>query len=199
MTKSMIDEAFEKTPRELFLPENMRPYTHEDRPIPIGYGQTNSQPSTVRKMLEWLDVGPDEKALDIGSGSGWTTALLSHLIGPKGRVLAVEIVPELVKIGRMNCKAADISNAEFFQADKALGFPAEAPFDRILVSASAKKLPDELVDQLAVGGRMVIPVGNDILEITKRVDEAIEIKTRTGFLFVPLIPLVDRDKFDIEN
>lgn len=198
MATSEIDKAFQQTPREIFLPEKIRHYAHEDRPLSIGYGQTNSQPSTVRKMLEWLDVTPDEKVLDVGSGSGWTTALLSHLVGPKGRVLAVEKVPELVELGLCNCKIAGISNAEFFQAGATFGLPHEAPFDRILVSASARELPDELVDQLAVGGKMVIPVGNDILEITKPVDESTDIKTHAGFVFVPLVPLIDSDEFDIK-
>ena len=158
-----------------------------DNAMPIGHGQTISQPYTVRLMLKWLDPQPGEKILDVGSGSGWTTALLSYLVGSKGKIYAVERIPELLKFGRENNKRFDTKNAQFFPAGKKFGLPEHAPFDRILVSASPDELPQELVEQLKVGGKMVIPVQNDILEITKKSKNDIEIKKHPGFVFVPLI------------
>jgi protein-L-isoaspartate(D-aspartate) O-methyltransferase len=182
-----VRQAMEEVDRELFLPENMRTRVGEDAPLPIGYGQTNSQPSTVRYMLEWLDVQPGERVLDVGSGSGWTTALLGHLAGKDGKVYAVERVPQLVRFGRHNCQAAGIENVSFFQASQTLGLPEKAPFHKILVSAGAQKLPLELVRQLKTGGKMVIPVGHAILEITKVFHDELKVITHEGFIFVPLI------------
>lgn len=185
-----VAKAFIDVRREEFLPLEQAGMVDLDTPLPIGFGQTNSQPTTVRLMLEWLEVEPGSKILDVGSGSGWTTALLAHLTGPKGRVYAIEIVPELVDFGRDNCQAAGIENAEFFLAGKTLGLPKFAPYDRILVSAAARSLPQELVDQLKNGGKLVIPVNNDILEIEKRAGGKIDTFKHPGFMFVPLITAV---------
>ncbi|MFA5003850.1 MAG: protein-L-isoaspartate O-methyltransferase [Candidatus Saccharimonadales bacterium] len=182
-----ITEAFRATPRREFLPDIVVGQATWDVPLPIGFGQTNSQPSTVERMLEWLEVDPGQHILDVGSGSGWTTALLAHLTGSKGDVVAVEIVPELVEFGRDNCQWAGVRNVTFHEAGKTLGYPAAAPYDRILVSAAASELPTALVEQLAPGGQMVIPVRSDILVISK--DEAghLDIQTHPGFAFVPLV------------
>jgi protein-L-isoaspartate(D-aspartate) O-methyltransferase len=138
-------------------------------------------------MLEWLDVGPGDKVLDVGSGSGWTTALIGYMVNP-ATVYAVEKIPELVSIGRHNCEEGGVRNALFFEAAHAMGLPAYAPFDRILVSASANALPTELITQLKEGGKMVIPVGNTILEITKKTSERVEVIPHHGYAFVPLTP-----------
>lgn len=182
-----IEEAFGTVDRADFLPVGVRDMADYDSALSIGYGQTNSQPYTVRLMLEWLNPQPGEKILDVGSGSGWTTALLAHLVGPKGQVYAVERVSELVEFGQENCERAGIKNAQFFTAGDEFGLPDEAPFDRILVSASADELPQELVDQLKIGAKMVIPVHNDILEITKKSKDSMDIKKHEGFVFVPLL------------
>lgn len=140
-------------------------------------------------MLEWLEVKPGNKILDVGSGSGWTTALLAYLTGPRGYVYAVEAVPELVVFGRQNCRKLHIKNAEFYQASKTYGLPSQAPYERILVSAAARRLPQELLAQLKTGGKMVIPVYNDILAIQKRPGGQIKTRTHPGFVFVPLVKL----------
>lgn len=187
MNDDKIDQAFEAVDRANFVPKKLHESVDIDAPLPIGYGQTISQPYTVELMLEWLDPQSGQKIMDVGSGSGWTTALLAHLVGPKGQVYAVERVPELVEFGQENCDRIGIKNARFFTAGDEFGLPDEAPFDRILVSASADKLPRELVDQLRVGGKMVIPVQNDILEITKKSATDLDIKKHEGFVFVPLL------------
>lgn len=182
-----IERAFHTIDRQNFVPVSLRDQAYRDTPLPIGYGQTISQPWTVRRMLEWLDAQPNDKVMDVGSGSGWTTALLSEIIGPEGKVYAVEIIPQLVEFGKNNCQNIGVKNAEFFQAGKEYGLPHLAPFDRILVSAAAKTLPMILVDQLKIGGKLVIPVNNDILEITKTSEKDYKTIVHPGFIFVPLI------------
>lgn len=182
-----VDEALNAVDRRDFLPEEVQKHAHEDRPLSIGYGQTNSQPSTVRVMLEWLNVLPGQKVLDVGSGSGWTTALLSKLVGKTGYVHAVEIVPELVDYGRDNIDRAGVTNTAFHEATKDLGLPKYAPFNRILVSASTATLPSELVHQLTAPGKMVIPIGETIYEIEKDQSGAVTETHHYGFVFVPLI------------
>lgn len=182
-----IEGAFQAMPRGNFLPHWVAEAVELDAPLPIGFGQTNSQPSTVALMLEWLDVKPGQKILDVGSGSGWTTALLAYLTGPSGRVIAVERVPELVRFGRDNCTRLGIQNVEFNQAEDTYGWLAAAPYDRILVSAAALEIPPELIDQLALGGRLVIPLSNSILVIDKDETGTIDQQEHPGFIFVPLI------------
>lgn len=182
-----VDKAFQKIPRSNFVPDYLQDQVDIDAPLPIGHGQTNSQPTTVRYMLNWLGAKSGDKVLDVGSGSGWTTALLSQIVGSKGKIYAVEIVPELVKFGRENCQRLGIKNAKFYLAGSEYGLPEHALYDRILVSASAKELPEELLTQLKVGGKLVIPVQNDILEISKNSEEEFDTEVHPGFVFVPLV------------
>lgn len=188
MNQDRITEAFEVVDRAKFMPANVRHLAGIDQAVPIGYGQTISQPYTVGKMLEWLDPQTSDKILDIGSGSGWTAALLSYLVGPKGKVYAVERIPELVEFGRDNVERFGVKNAQFSTAGEDLGLPGEAPFDRILVSAAADEFPEELMDQLNVNGKLVIPIQSDILEITKTPKKnGRDVRKHPGFVFVPLL------------
>lgn len=182
-----VSQAFQKIHRADFLPEELRYKAIVDRPVPIGFGQTNSQPSTVEQMLRWLEAEPGNKVLDVGSGSGWTTALLAAIVGPSGKVYAVEKIPELVEFGRQNCERIHLQNVRFFAAEKTLGLPKQAPYDRILVSASANELPETLLDQLMIDGKLIIPIKNDILEITKTTLNHFETNAHKGFVFVPLV------------
>ena len=179
--------AFEAVPREGFLPRRVRRRASYDGPLDIGHGQTNSQPRTVADMLRLLDVRPGQRVLDVGSGSGWTTALLAHLVGPRGRVRGVEIVPHLVEQGRANLEATDQPWASIEAAVPGTrGLPSGAPYDRILVSAEATSVPDDLVEQLAVGGRMVVPV---LTRMTLVVRELGGVRTSVHghYRFVPLL------------
>ena len=182
-----LNDAFAAHPRENFLPDEVGQQAAIDAPLPIGYDQTNSQPSTVHRMLEWLDAQNAQKVLDVGSGSGWTTALLSHLVGSEGKVYAVEKVPELVRFGKINCDRQNVTNAEFQAAGDYFGLADQAPFERILVSASAKEMPLELIDQLDNGGRMVIPVRHSIFVIDKNDQGSIKETEHPGYAFVPLV------------
>lgn len=184
---SRIDEAFKAVPRINFLRPENRNQHGLDMPLLIGYGQTNSQPSTVRQMLLWLDPQLGDKVLDVGSGSGWTTALLAHLVGPAGTIYAVEKILDLVKFGEENCRHMGVHNVLFFEAEKVHGLPDFAPYDRILVSAAATELPTTLLEQLKIGGRIVIPIKNSILVIDKINEDNYETREYPGFVFVPLV------------
>ncbi len=137
-------------------------------------------------MLEWLDVGPGDKALDVGAGSGWTSALLAYMVEPEN-VYAVETTPELVDTTRKNCSAVGARNVKVFRATSTTtGLPSHAPYDRILVSTSVESIPEELIDQLKVGGKMVIPVHDTVLEIIKITQKRLDIIPHRGFAFVPI-------------
>jgi len=181
-----IIEAFRSMNRTAFVPKESISLAHEDHPIHIGHQQTISQPSTVAFMLELLGAQEGEKVLDIGSGSGWTTALLAHIVGPTGSVLGLERVEELVDFGRKNIEQHGLTNARIEHAGTVLGRPEEGPFDRILVSASARSFPDELVSQVREGGTVVIPVRDAIWKVI-RIEHQPMIEKHEGFIFVPLI------------
>ena len=144
--------------RQDFLPPDQRAFAGENRPLPIGMGQTSSQPATVAAMLELLEVFAGARVLDVGAGSGWTTALLGCLVGPQGSVIGVELEESLAEWGARNIAGYAMSWVQLHRALGVLGRPDQAPYDRILVSASAREVPQALVDQLAPAGRMVIPV-----------------------------------------
>jgi protein-L-isoaspartate(D-aspartate) O-methyltransferase len=181
-----VTAAFEAFPREGFLPERERQRAGYDGPLPIGEGQTSSQPRTVANMLRLLEVGPGQRVLDVGAGSGWTTALLAHLVGPTGEVVGVELLASLVAFGAANLEATHQPWARIVAATPGvLGVPDHAPYDRILVSAEAATLPRPLVDQLGDRGRLVIPVRGTMTLVTRDGDETTE--THHGsYRFVPL-------------
>ena len=181
-----VEEALRAHPRVSFLPGHLRRYADRDVPLPIGYGQTNSQPSTVARMLRLLEVPVGGRVLDVGSGSGWTTALLAHLVGPTGLVLGVELDARLAAWGSANLATTEQGWARIEPAHAGvLGLPDEAPFDRILVSAEAAQVPDALVDQLKTGGLMVAPVAAGLC-IVRRTASGRDMTRLEGYRFVPL-------------
>ena len=187
LQKSIIINAFEKIDRANFVLPNCDGKIYLDEPLPIGYNQTISQPRTVAIMLELLDPQLGEKILDVGSGSGWTTALLAYIVGKSGEVVGMERIPELVELGSKNLRKYNMAWASISQAKGVLGHSEKAPFDKILVSAVAEKLPEELIDQLKIGGRLVMPIKKSICVFDRLPEMHVRKMEFPGFVFVPLI------------
>jgi protein-L-isoaspartate(D-aspartate) O-methyltransferase len=152
-------DAFRRVKRELFVLPGFKKDAYLDEPLPILAGQTISQPTTVVLMLDAFEVKQGQKVLEIGAGSGYNAALLSVLVGRKGKVVTTEIVPELAEFAKNNLKKAKITNVRVIKSDGSIGYAGEAPYDRIICTAAAQKIPDALVSQLKEGGILLIPVG----------------------------------------
>ena len=182
---SNIIKAFRKVDRADFVKD--KALAHLDIPLEIGEGQTISQPTTVAFMFELLSPRASQTILDIGSGSGWTTALLAEIVGSFGSVTGLEIRSELVKFGHGNLAKYNYPHAKIIKAkEDTLGLPTRK-FDRILVSASAKEFPEELKMQLKLSGILVIPVRNSIYKIEKLTRSKFKTQKYPGFVFVPLV------------
>lgn len=190
---SLVEKGVLKTPRLIeaflsvdridFVPRELHAMAHDDQPLPIGSGQTISQPYTVAFMLELLQVKSTDRVLDVGSGSGWTTALLACM---SRSVDAVERVEELVAFSKKNLEKYPFTNVRIHKAKRTLGLKGEL-FDKILVSCAADEVPKSLLDQLCVGGIIVIPVMNSIIRVIKNSEEDLQMQEYPGFVFVPLI------------
>jgi protein-L-isoaspartate(D-aspartate) O-methyltransferase len=181
-------QMFDRVPRHLFLPEGVWPRAYEDAPIPIGYGQTASQPSLQAYYLSLLAPGPDDKVLEIGTGSGYLTALLSLMAD---RVYSVERVRELSQRARKALDTMGVQNVALLVGDGTIGWRKYQPFDVVVVSAASPSIPSALVDQLADGGRMLIPVGSresqDLVLVLKTGFVVTEEVVKGECTFVPLL------------
>lgn len=180
--------AFTAVPRHEFVPEERQAIAYEDWALPLDEEQAISQPSMIAIMLHELAAEPTHRALEVGAGSGYAAALLSQLVR---EVHAVEVRPGLLESARSNLQRAGIEGVHLVLGDGSYGLPEHAPYDRILVSAAAKEVPPELVEQLAVGGRLVIPVGDEhgqVLVIGEKTSNGeLSFRRTGGCIFVPLV------------
>jgi protein-L-isoaspartate(D-aspartate) O-methyltransferase len=180
-------EAMLRVPRHRFVPEPYRSQAYEDHPLPIGEGQTISQPYIVALMLEALQLAPTDKVLEVGTGSGYVTALLAELAQ---QVFSIERHPALAEGAREILAELGYNNARVITGDGALGLPVSAPFDAILVSAAAPDLPSALLTQLSDSGRMIVPVGasdSQQLQFIRAVNGQQTVSLREHVRFVPLV------------
>jgi protein-L-isoaspartate(D-aspartate) O-methyltransferase len=180
--------AMSRVPRHKFVPESLRAQAYEDHPLPIGEGQTISQPYIVASMLEALQLAPTDRVLEVGTGSGYVTALLAELAA---EIFSIERHSTLAESARQLLAALGYANAHVFAGDGTLGLPSYAPFNAILVSAAAPELPQVLPAQLSEDGRMIVPVGTgnaQQLQFIRVVNGETLVSLREPVRFVPLIP-----------
>lgn len=179
--------AMGKVPREEFVAPELREHAYEDRPLSIGCSQTISQPYIVASMLQAAELRPEDHILELGTGSGYQTALLGKIVRS---VVSIERHPELAETARERLGRLGYPNVEIVVGDGTLGYAPSAPYDVILVSAAAPQIPQSLVNQLAIGGRMVLPVGSRELQdlvLVKKDEEGVRSARLDGCAFVPLI------------
>jgi protein-L-isoaspartate(D-aspartate) O-methyltransferase len=179
--------AMRKVPRHLFVPKGFERAAYEDRPLPIGEGQTISQPYIVAVMTEQLELQPQDRVLEVGTGSGYQAALLAELAGS---VISIERLASLADQARENLARAGVTGVQVVVGDGTEGYPPEAPYDAIIVTAASPGVPQPLIDQLAEGGRLIAPVGprecQDLIKLVKR-EGRVESIPLGGVCFVPLI------------
>ncbi len=179
--------AVEMTPRHAFVPTGIRHRAYEDAPLPIGNGQTISQPWVHARYLELLHLTGRERVLEIGTGSGYQTVLLAHLVA---QVFSIERIPALMHQARENIQRSGVNNVSLLLGDGSIGWREYAPYDAILVSAGAPSIPQPLLDQLAEGGRLLIPIGDrdeQKLVVAERKNGQIELHDIAPVRFVPLV------------
>ena len=186
-------DAMERVPREKFIPPELRDRAYEDGPLPIGRGQTISQPYVVALMSESLHLSGDEKVLEIGTGSGYQAAVLAKLVA---KVYSVEIRPELHARALEDLKSLGVRNVQLRLGDGAEGWPEKAPFDAIILTCAARQEPQRLIEQLRSGGRLCMPIGPDLhaqelVLLHKEPDGRVDSRMVTAVCFVPLVSPAD--------
>jgi protein-L-isoaspartate(D-aspartate) O-methyltransferase len=182
-----VIEAMKKVPRHFFIDKTYYHQAYNDYPLPIGYNQTISQPYMVASMTELLELKSDDKVLEVGTGSGYQTAILALLCS---KVYSIERISELLKAARTRLEKLKFQNVKLMIGDGSLGWPDYAPYDGIIVTAGAPEIPNALISQLAEKGRLVIPVGDEfsqVLNVVKKHKGRIYRKESFGCTFVPLI------------
>lgn len=189
ISSAQILGAFRAVPREAFVAEDRSHLAYEDRPLPIEAGQTISQPYVVALMIEAADLKANDKVLEVGSGSGYAAAVMSRIAV---QVVGIERREELVKRARERMRSLGYDNVTIIEGDGTLGLASEAPFDAILVAASGSHVPRSLIDQLAPGGRLVMPIGapgsaQTLIKVSKDADGSLQQSNLGGVRFVPLI------------
>lgn len=182
--------ALAKVPRHRFVDESLKPNSYDDNPLPIGQGQTISQPFIVAYMTEALNLQGNERVLEIGTGSGYQAAVLAHLVKD---VYSIEIIPELAARAKAALTATGITNVHQLVGDGYQGWTEEAPFDAIIVTAAPPAIPEKLIEQLKVGGTLIVPVGESgkaqvLFRLTKNADGSVKKQPLLPVRFVPMVP-----------
>jgi len=186
ISNSRVLLAMKKTPRQLFIPETVRPFAYEDGALPIGYKQTISQPYIVALMTELLELKGSEKVLEIGTGSGYQAAILSHLVDT---CYTIEIVEPLAEQAKTTLSSLGYGNVVVKWGDGYKGWPQHAPFEKIIITAAPEEIPKALIEQLAEGGTMVLPVGDKYQElvVVTKTKKKINKRTIIPVRFVPMV------------
>ena len=184
-----VESAFRNIPRHEFVPMSELDRAYYNEPLSIMKDQTISQPGVVARMTEWLDVKDGQKILEIGTGSAWQTAILSYLVGT-GTVYSIERHSELVKFARKNLEKFGLHNTHVILGDGTLGYPKEAPYDKIIITAACTEIPFPLLEQLDENGLIIAPVGDtsqSLVLLKKTYEGIVEMKNQPNYIFVPLL------------
>jgi protein-L-isoaspartate(D-aspartate) O-methyltransferase len=196
LTDERVESALRNIPRHEFIPESELDYAYNNEPLSTMKKQTISQPGVVTRMTEWLDVKDGQKILEIGTGSGWQSAILSYLVGT-GNVYSIERHPELVKFAQENLKKLKIDNVHVILGDGSIGYSKVAPYDRIIITAACSEIPLPLIDQLNENGLILAPVGDNsqsLILLQKTTKGMVEIKNQSKYVFVPLVGKYGKNK-----
>lgn len=194
LTDDRVESALRNIPRHEFVPESELEYAYDNEPLSLMKKQTISQPGVVTRMTEWLNVKNGQNILEIGTGSGWQSAILSYLVG-SGTVYSIERHPELVKFAQENLKKLNIDNVHVILGDGTLGYPQTSPYDRITITAACNEIPLPLLDQLSENGLIIAPVGDSsqsLVLLQKTSKGMMEIKKQSKYVFVPLVGKFDK-------
>jgi len=189
LTNEKVESAFRTIPRHEFVVPSELDRAYCNEPLSIMNNQTISQPGVVSRMTEWLDIKDGQKILEIGTGSGWQTAILSYMVG-NGTVYSIERLPELVNFARENLEKLGIDNVHVILGDGSMGYPEESPYDRIIITAACTEIPLPLLEQLDENGLIIAPVGDlsqSMILLKKISGEIVEIKNESNYIFVPLL------------
>lgn len=189
LSNKNVESAFRNTPRHEFVPKSELDSAYDNEPLHIMKNQTISQPGVVSRMTEWLDVKNGQNILEVGTGSGWQSAILSYLVGT-GTVYSIERHKELAKFAKENLKKLEINNVHVILGDGTLGYSDASPYDRIMITAACTEIPLPLLEQLSENGLIIAPIGDSsqslvLLQKTSR--GMIEIKRQSKYVFVPLV------------
>ena len=189
LTNEKVESAFRNIPRHEFVVPSELDRAYYNEPLSIMNNQTISQPGVVSRMTEWLDIKDGQKILEIGTGSGWQTAILSYMVG-NGTVYSIERHSELVNFARENLEKLEIDNVHVILGDGSLGYPEESSYDRIIITAACTEIPLPLLEQLGENGLIIAPVGDSsqsMILLKKTSGKIVEIKNESNYIFVPLL------------
>ena len=190
-----VIQAMERVPRHRFLPPSLQHEAYDDHPVPIGQGQTISQPYIVAAMTEALEVGPGARVLEVGTGSGYQAAVLAEVVGPTGQVFSIEILDSLARQAARTLADLGYAQVHTRVGDGWFGWPEEAPFHGILVTAAPREVPPALLQQLAVGGVLVAPIGEGVQDLVRirRTETGFDREVLMGVRFVPMTGRAEGD------